>query len=543
VTSKSSDERNGTLPAPDSAPSPVPSASAGRVHASEEQFRLLVESVKDYAIFMLTPEGRIASWNAGARNIKGYTAEEIIGRHFSIFYPADAAARGWPDHELRMAVAAGRFEDEAYRVRKDGTRFWANVVITPVYDASGVLRGFAKVTRDLTVRRQFEALQRGERRMIEFLAMLGHELRNPLAPLQAALDVLELRPGDAATIEWSRKVFGRQVQHLTRLVDDLLDAGRISSGKVSLHFGVVDLRTLVEETVEAMRPQIEAQGHTLALVLPADAIRVRGDATRIAQIITNLLTNASKYTPDGGDIRVVVATDGDFVMLEVHDTGMGMPPELIPSMFELFVQGGRELNRSQGGLGVGLTLVKRLTELHGGTVAATSAGPGKGSDFVVRLPRLADHAVLPEAFALRSVKVPSFKVLVVEDNEDVRQALVMLLSILGHQVRMLGDGAQVLQSASQFTPDLILLDIGLPHMNGLDIARALRAEAQFRNVMLVACTGYGQEDDQREAREAGFDQHLIKPVQAIDLERVLSELAGRKAASDARGGSQPGEAT
>ncbi len=492
---------------------------------SEERFRLLVEAVKEYAIFMLDPEGRVASWNVGAQNIKGYTAEEIIGRHFSVFYPPDAIARHWPDHELRMARMTGRFEDEGWRIRKDGSRFWANVVITALYDHKGELRGFGKLTRDLTVRRQIEDLQRNERRMNEFLAMLGHELRNPLSPLQSALDVLELKPDDPKASTWARGVFVRQVRHLSRLVDDLLDVSRITSGKVSLRFENVDLGRIVDETIDAMRPQIEARHHTLDLHLSATPLSVRGDPTRLAQIVSNLVTNAVKYTPEGGRIRVTAERDGDFAALTVADNGVGIAPELVPRMFDLFVQGERPLDRTQGGFGVGLTLVKRLAELHGGTAAGTSSGMGQGSEFLVRLPLRAEPLPQGAASASGSRQQRHFKVLVVDDNADVAQSIAMLLEILGHRVETAGNGVEALSRAPLFLPDMVVLDIGLPGMNGYEVARAMRAHPLLRHVVLVACTGYGQDEDRRRVQEAGFDHHLIKPAQLSDLEKILEHMA------------------
>ncbi|HTI48798.1 MAG TPA: PAS domain S-box protein [Casimicrobiaceae bacterium] len=497
---------------------------------SEERFRLLVDGVKDYAIFMLTPEGYIASWNAGAQAMKGYDASEIIGQHFSIFYPPDANARHWPEHELKMARSTGRFEDEGFRVRKDGSRFWANVVITALYDHRGELRGFGKVTRDLTVRKQIEELQRTERRMNEFLAMLGHELRNPLSPLQSALDILDMKPNDPAAVDWTRKVFGRQVRHLSRLVDDLLDVSRITSGKVALRFENVDLAGLVQETVDGMRPQIEARRHNLKIELPAAPLLVRGDPTRLAQIVTNLVANASKYTPDGGDIRVTLEHEDPFATLTVADTGIGLAPALIPQMFDLFVQGDRALDRKEGGLGIGLTLVKHLTELHGGTVAAASPGLRQGSQFVVRLPVLADQSNAPFGAPTPAVAAERFKVLIVEDNADVARSLAMLVEMLGHRVELVNDGNLAVAAALAFVPDLVLLDIGLPGMNGYEVARAMRAERTLRNAVLVACTGYGQEDDRRRVQEAGFDRYLIKPLHVGDLEQILAAMAGRRAA-------------
>jgi two-component system CheB/CheR fusion protein len=385
------------------------------------------------------------------------------------------------------------------------------------------------------MRKQVEELQRTERRMNEFLAMLGHELRNPLAPMQTALEVLDLKQGEARAMEWARQVFGRQVHHLARLVEDLLDVSRITSGKISLRFETLELGRLVQETVEAMRPQIEGRKHTLIVNVPGEPLKVRGDSTRLAQIVTNLVGNAAKYTPDGGTITVTVERDGDFALLSVVDNGIGIVPELVPRMFDLFVQGDRALDRKEGGLGIGLTLVKRLTELHGGTVAAASGGLRQGSQFSVRVPLRAEDTVWRKAAPGAPQPQKVFRVLVVDDNLDAGQSLAMLLEILGHRVETLADAATALSRAPVFQPDLVLLDVGLPNMNGYEVARALRSQPSMRDSILVACTGYGQDEDRRKAREAGFDYHLVKPVHAEDLERILARMSGR-AARDAGGG-------
>jgi PAS domain S-box-containing protein len=494
---------------------------------SEEQFRLLVESVKDYAIFMLTPDGRVASWNAGAQNIKGYTADEVIGRHFSVFYPPDLVARGWPEHELRIARTTGRYEEEGWRLRKDGSRFWASVTITALFDESGSLRGFGKVTRDLTARRQIEELRRGERLTNEFLAMLGHELRNPLAPLQMAVEILELRRDDQKAIDWVRNVFSRQVSHLTRLVDDLLDVGRITSGKVNLRFETVDLAVVVRETLDVMRPQLDARNQVLELVLPDVPVNVRADATRLAQVITNLVGNACKYTPNAGRIEVRLDVDEQNAVVTVSDNGMGIGPHLLPRVFDLFVQGDRALDRQDGGLGIGLTLARRLVELHGGTLGAASAGIGQGSQFSVQLPRLVHLPGAADA-SPQPGRASELRVLVVDDNEDVARSIEMLLHILGHEVEVAHDGVAALALARKSHPDVVLLDLGLPLMNGYDVARALRGDSRFGTTLLVACTGYGRDEDRDRVREAGFDQHLVKPVHAADLARLLADYAQRR---------------
>ncbi|HZI64223.1 MAG TPA: PAS domain S-box protein, partial [Thermoanaerobaculia bacterium] len=317
---------------------------------SEERFRLLVESVKDYAIFMLTPQGHVASWNAGAERIKGYRADEIIGKHFSCFYPEEAVASGWPQTELELAVADGRFEDEGWRIRQDGSRFWANVVITAVVDREGRLKGFAKVTRDLTERRRAEAELRAtqveaaaldeiNRRKDEFLAMLGHELRNPLAPILNAVHLLALQPGSAdPTQERARSMIERQVGQMSRLVDDLLEVSRIGRGLIRLEQEDVDLREVVGRALDSTRPLLEQRRHELINNWPLEPIWVHGDPTRLEQVVVNLLNNAAKYTEEGGRIAVGVAQEGGRAVVRVKDNGVGIPPELLPRIFDLFTQ-------------------------------------------------------------------------------------------------------------------------------------------------------------------------------------------------------------
>ena len=498
------------------------------VRRSEERFRLLVERVQDYAIFMLTPEGRVATWNRGAQKIKGYAASEIIGSHISRFYEAEAIARRWPEHELEVARRTGRFEDEGWRVRKDGSRFWANVVITALFDDAGELYGFAKVTRDLTVRVQLEELRRSERQMTEFLAMLAHELRNPLAPMRTSLDVLERAPDNPAVLSATRAMIGRQLTHLTRLVDDLLDVSRITTGRIVLEHETVDAGRIVSETVASMRSLLDARHQDLKLDLPPGDTPVRADPTRLAQVVSNLLSNAIKYTPEHGNIEIAITRDDDIAMLRVRDDGRGIPQELQPRIFDLFVQGERALAREEGGLGIGLTLVRRLVELHGGTVTASSAGPGLGSEFVVRLPLVRPASAPPSDGNLARSAGRPLTALVVDDNADVATSMAMLLSMLGHTVETAHDGPTALMRAPGLLPDVVLLDIGLPRMNGYEVARALRSLPALDAMLLVAVTGYGREDDRRKAIEAGFDRHVVKPVSAEALMEILAAASRRR---------------
>ena len=503
---------------------------------NEERFRLLVESVKDYAIFMLDPRGIVISWNAGAEHIKGYAADEIIGQHFSRFYTPDAIATGFPDFELRTAAAVGRFEDEGWRLRKDGSKFWANVVITAVRDATGTLRGFAKVTRDLTERRklerskaQSEALAELNRRKDEFLAMLSHELRNPLAPISTAVQVLRLDQEVDAARQTAMSILERQVAHLTRLVDDLLEVSRISTGRIRLQPEHVDLRHIAERAVEVVRSSIAQREHELSVSPDSDPVWLHADPTRIEQVIVNLLTNAAKYTNVKGQIRLTIEREGNEAVLRVADTGVGIAPDLLPNVFDLFSQAERSLDRSQGGLGVGLTIVQRLVSMHGGHVEAHSAGLGQGSEFVVRLPLAQNEASQSARLSPEPAKRPvgGLRVLVVDDNRDAANSMAMLLRLAGHDVEVAYSAESAIGAALALRPHVMFLDIGLPMMDGYEVARRLRQHSQLQNTRIAALTGYGRDSDQKQAQEAGFDAHLVKPVDPSKIREFLEDVAAQ----------------
>ena len=357
----------------------------------EELFRLLIGSVREYAIFMLDPEGRIATWNLGAERIKGYTREEIVGRHFSVFYGLEDRRDGKPARELELARRDGSTTDEGWRIRKDGGRFWANVTITALYDDTGRLVGFAKVTRDDTQRRHIEQLEAASRRMEEFLAILAHELRNPLAPIRNAAMIMRLMPITDPNLAWSRDVIDRQVHHLTRLVDDLLDVGRITSGKLQLMREPITVASVIQLAVEAGQPVLDARHQNLVVALSQEPLRIQGDLVRLTQAVVNLLNNAAKYTPEGGHIRLSAGREGTDAVIRVRDSGIGMAVEFQPHVFDLFRQGTDSEGRTEGGLGIGLTLVRSIVEMHGGVVEARSEGRGRGSTFVARLPLAERH--------------------------------------------------------------------------------------------------------------------------------------------------------
>ena len=543
---------------------------------SREYFNGIVEGVRDYAIFMLDPTGIVISWNEGAKRIKGYEREEIIGKHFSMFYTAEAVRAGWPQTELENASVNGRFEDEGWRVRRDGSRFWANVVITTLYQPDGSVRGFLKITRDLTermrseeglrhaqaelemrvnertaelgeanralkteiaerhlleteLRKRVAVMAEDDRRKNEFLATLAHELRNPLAPIQYAYELMNLAGSNETLRSEAQSILHRQVQHMVRLIDDLLDLSRITRNKLELRRERVELTAVIEDAIETIRPIMEARGHDLRVRLAPGPILVHADRTRLAQVFSNLLSNAAKFTERGGRIRLTSEREGKDIVVRVQDNGIGIAPAMLPRVFDMFVQADRSLERTQSGLGIGLTLVRRVAEMHGGSVEARSEGTGKGSEFLVRIPidltmPAQGEATPSDGDAHRAHT--SIRVLVADDNEDAVRSLAMMLRAMGHEVHTAQDGAEVLEAAAEVMPALILMDIGMPRMNGYDAARRIREQPWGRTITLVALTGWGLEEDKRLAVEAGFDLHVVKPVDASHLRSILAGMTG-----------------
>ena len=622
---------------------------------SESRFRSLIQGVRDYAIFMLDPDGRVATWNDGAQRIKGYTADEIIGAHFSKFYPAEAVERGFPAHEIEVALTEGRFEDEGWRLRKDGSRFWANVVLTTLRNEKGRLVGFSKITRDLTERRRHEnALRASEERfrllvegvidyaiitldqegfvtswnngaaqlnqyppaeiigkhfsrlypheeilankpwedlisagkigrtasegwrvrrdgtrywsnnviaalretessmrsyyMVtqdltqrrhaeslvdaahrtnEFIAMLAHELRNPLAPIRNAVALMQRKGMGDPVLESMRQTIDRQSVQLTRIVDELLDVNRVARGRFSVERRPIDLQEVLARAVESSRPLIEQHGLEFEMEVPPDPLPVNGDTMRLVQVFVNLLNNAAKYTPAPGRVRLEVLRGEREVIVRVHDTGRGIPEDSLERVFELFMQVAPDAGGAQGGLGVGLALVQRIVELHGGRVIARSAGIGLGSEFSVHLPT-ANQSIESPAEPLAAPSHHSMRVLVVDDNRDAADSLKVLLETANQDARIAYDGAAALDMAASFLPEVVLLDIGMPSMDGYEVARRLRALALTPRPTLVALTGWGQSADKERASAAGFDQHFTKPVNPDELLSYVNMLAQRR---------------
>ncbi len=496
-----------------------------RAERTRLQLAAIVESSDD-AIIGMDLEGIIRSWNRGAEQLYGYTAEEIVGKPLSLLIP--------PDHPDELPTLLERLRSgeriehfETVRVCKDGRRVYVSLSISPIKDESERIVGASKIARDITERKRlYEQLQEADRRKDEFLAILAHELRNPLAPIRNALQIIRLAGDNKASVEKAAVVMERQLQQMVRLIDDLMDVTRIARNKMKLRQERVELGTVVRNALETSRPLIEAAGHELTVALPDEPILVDADSARLSQVFSNLLNNAAKYTERGGRIAVTLQREGSHAVLRVKDAGIGISAEHLPHLFEMFSQVERSLERSQGGLGIGLNLAKRLTEMHGGTIEVHSEGLNKGSEFIVRLPAVSDSPTQPHIAAeLEDKPVPQrCKVLIVDDDEDTVTSLSIMLRILGHEVLSAHDGVQALEAAKSFRPDVVLLDIALPRMNGYEAARRIRQESWGENMKLVALTGWGQEEDKRRSIEAGFNHHLTKPMEPTALEVLLKEL-------------------
>jgi PAS domain S-box-containing protein len=497
------------------------------LRASEARFRVLIQNLYDYAIFMLDAHGVITEWSEGAQRVKGYAAEEVLGRHLATFYTPEARAAGEPEKELAEAAATGRVEREGWRITGDGRQIWVNEIATAVYDSHGRVSGYTKIARDLTERKRTEdALREADRRKDEFLATLAHELRNPLAPLRNGLQIVRLSSAPDAPLQATVDMMNRQLTHLVRLVDDLLDVARISSGKVELRRRIVSLREVVAASAEASRTFIEAHDHRLFIDVEGNP-HVEGDFDRLAQVLSNLLSNAAKYMEPGGPIEVKLAQEGDRAVLRVSDAGIGIPREDLPRVFELFSQVRAHQGRAQGGLGIGLSLVRSLVEMHGGTITVDSAGPGQGSQFTVRLPLCRPSSAHAES---ASQGIPSAasngrqrRILIVDDNVDAATSLAMLLTMRGHDVIVAHDGLEAIEKTQRFAPEIVMMDLGMPKLDGIEAARRLRALPGGSAFRLVALTGWGQETDRERTRQAGFDAHLVKPADPETLAAVLSD--------------------
>jgi PAS domain S-box-containing protein len=478
-------------------------------------------------VYLVDAQLRIRQVNPKARPVFG-SIPDLIGSDFAevihLLWPPSAAeevlARFRHTLETGEPFRNPEFAEERHDLHEREYYDWQiNRILLP--DGQfGVVCYFMDISPHIQARRELAA---ADRRKDEFLATLAHELRNPLAPLRNGLQVMKLAANDGAAIEQCRTMMERQVTQLVRLVDDLLDLSRIATGKFELRKERVSLASVVTSAIETSRPLIEQMGHVLDVSVPRQPVFVHADFTRLAQVFMNLLNNAAKYSNRGGQIRVSTKSEEGSVVFHVQDTGIGIAPDKLGSIFEMFSQVDRSLEKSQGGLGIGLTLVKRLVEMHGGTVEAHSEGPGKGSEFTVRLPIL-DEAIIDYDASKDDTSTPAsaLRILVVDDNRDSADSLAMMLKVLGNETLTAYDGHAAIACSQGFRPDVILLDIGLPKLNGYDTCRALRAQPEGNKLLIVAQTGWGQESDRQRTRDAGFDHHLVKPVDPAALMELLA---------------------
>jgi PAS domain S-box-containing protein len=525
-----------------------------------EVFQLLVSSVRDYAIFMLDPDGRVATWNAGAERIKGYAPEEIIGRHFSQFYGPEDVQNRKPERELEIARAEGSVEDEGWRVRKDGTRFWALVVITAVYDAAGELRGYAKVTRDMTDRKEATEMERAlfeqrearlyaeeERRRAEasyrvaqeanrakdeFLMTLSHELRTPMTAILGWSRLLPtMSPADPVFREAVTSIAGG-AQLQARLIDDILDVSRIVSGKLRLTPETFEVTRAIMNAVDAVNATADAKQITLTTTLAPALGSIVADSTRIQQVLWNLLTNAVKFTPRKGSVTVSAVRTASNVQIVVADSGEGIDPQFLPHIFEPFRQAESPQTRVHGGLGLGLSIVRYIAEAHGGSVSAESEGRGKGSAFTVTLPV---HAVATDATPVKNALGDTFmhrdrlrgvKIVLVDDDPQSRKMVMAVLRAAGANVLPFDSAADGLEAVDRHRPDLVLTDIAMPEMDGYAFTRLLRARPDGNTFKIVALSAFPASTEER----AGFDAYLSKPIDPFHLVDEIARIATTTAA-------------
>ena len=517
---------------------------------NEEMFRLLVASVKDYAIFMLDPTGHIVSWSAGAERIKGYAPSEIIGKHFSIFYPEADKQAHKPERELEIASRTGVYEEEGWRLRKDGSRFWANVVITAVHDESGALRGFAKVTRDITERKQAEETQRAlveqqqarlqaedERRRAEqsyrvaqeanrakdeFLMTLSHELRTPMTAILGWARLLPMMSPEDTNFREAIEQIARGAQLQAHLIDDVLDVSRIVSGKLRLSRETVDLGRVVANSVEAVRPTAEAKNITLATSLAPSLGTIVADPTRLQQVLWNLLSNAVKFTPRRGTVQVSARRTASHVQLTVTDTGEGVDPDFLPHVFEAFRQAENPNTRIHGGLGLGLSIVRYIAEAHGGSVMAESPGRGKGATFTVTLPIAAVAPAVTESPTLLRVgqtidreRLRGVSIVIVDDDRGGREMVRAVLAQAGADVTAFESAPLALAALEKGRPDLVVTDLAMPMMDGFAFVRDLRNRPESAELKIIALTAFPTATASADA--SGFDAFLAKPIDPFNL--------------------------
>jgi hypothetical protein len=516
-----------------------------RVHAttalrdSEERYRLLVESIRDYAIFLLDSSGHVASWTSAAERIKGYSAQDVIGRHFRMFFTPEDQERQQHELELRAAATTGRFEGEGWRVRKDGSRFWGDEVLTVIRGENGELRGFAKIVRDLTERQRsslerellYRRAQEANRLKDEFLGTVSHELRTPLNALLGWTHLLSVGR-DETERQRAVEAIRRNAEIQVQLVDDLLDVSRIISGKMRLQIAPTNVLEVLNAAAESVHPAAQAKGVTLHVHTPSADMTIPADSDRLQQIVWNLLSNAIKFTPSGGRVDLAATQHDGTVEITIRDTGAGIAPDMLPFVFERFRQADSSTTRNHGGMGLGLAIVRHLVELHGGSVDAESTGSGHGASFRVRLPvaavqhPAATHPPLaPRERQYENRQLTNVHVLVVDDDPDTREVLSIVLREAGAIVESASSAAQGLVAITQSPPDVIIADIGMPHEDGYQFINRVRRLEPERGgrAAAIALTAYARAEDRERALQAGYHLHVPKP---IDPRAVVSAVAG-----------------
>jgi PAS domain S-box-containing protein len=499
-----------------------------RLRESGECFRFLAESMPQ-KMFTATPDGDVDYFNQQWTEFTGLSFEQIKDWGWTQFiHPddVDENVRSW-----QHSIDTGEPFQMEHRFRgADGVYRWHLSRARAMRDGDGRVVMWIGSNTDIDdVKRAEESLREADRRKDEFLATLAHELRNPLAPIRNGLQIMRLAGDDGQSFASVRDMMERQLGQMIRLVDDLLDLSRIDRGKIELRKEQLNAAAVIEAALETSRPLIEAARHQLVVHLPADPLWVMGDLIRLAQVVSNLLNNSAKYTPEGGHLWLTVERRDDQALIRVRDDGMGIPADMLPRIFEMFTQVDRNLKQAQGGLGIGLTLVRRLIEMHGGTVEATSEGAGRGCEFVASLPlasvqQTADRNGQREDESTNDPKPPARRILVVDDNKDSADSLGMMLRVMGNEVRTAYDGPSALETAKEFRPAVVLLDIGLPGMSGHEVARKMRETPEVQEALLIAQTGWGQEEDRLRSTEAGFDAHLVKPLDLAALQSLLAKL-------------------
>jgi PAS domain S-box-containing protein len=504
----------------------------------DRPYQLVVEELP-HAAATLTGEGEVIYCNREFVHLTGHSTADLIGRPFKDY----VALPSRPTFErMLLEGPIAEVEEELILERPGGEHVSGYFQMRCLREGAF---GFCLVLSDVTRERQYEELRRtqdalrgavdrlneADRRKDEFLATLSHELRNPLAPIRNAVQILKLAGLPNPDLEWSRDVIERQVEAMASILEDLFDISRISRGRLELRKERVLLAEVIGSALETSRPVIEAAGHELTVSLPHEPIQIDADPVRLSQVFSNLLNNSAKYTDAQGHISLTATPDEHHVVVSVKDTGIGISPEVLPRIFEIFSQSPRTLDRSQGGLGIGLSLVRGIVALHHGSIEVQSRGAGQGSEFIVRLP-IAAKAAIEKSGTMETVVEPvrltERRILIVDDNRDGADSLAMLLRILGNDVATVYDGEQAFRTAETMHPDLILLDITMPKMNGYETCRRIRQEAWGREILMVAVTGWGQDEDRLRAEESGFDGHLLKPLVAEDLSRLIATLSERK---------------